>query len=550
MFNKLTYESQYRVFDDISNSYQTTKDKQIKRNFNNPFCAIRTHLYERSIIKRGDKIVIKAYAHHKGREFNHRYFRKNSGISSITFNLKTGNISCYVSDKASKHSRTKFRTNVFSDIIDGVNSAHGAFRLPINKIKSNSKLYGQFKQTFDDMDFTTTLIKTLELNLLPTYDIDYFWLDKFFKELVIKFVTHKKIKAPNEYTNLIIYSYPKEKFLKKNDRKLVESILDFYKLKSKILNKFLHLNPNIDFHRLFILCYLLGDDYTKFICNLDFMKFNEQTNRDFRYRFDDVNNFKHLKSRIEESKTTTPDFTNISGQEKNNIISIVNNYLDFALTKSIQRVHVLLNDICDHFRLISLVKEYGIELKINAKTYEEFITEHSEFSKINSSIQKGYEIEYFFNEETINKIEEPILLESGDMLYPFILKKESDYIEEGKHMHHCVASYATTNKSIIISIRDERKHDRVTCELSKQDARLIQARHFCNATPPDIFNHAIDEIVTRCEYLARFGMLNHAKEERVPITINGIVIKKEHRQPRTLLDILENDLTDAGHILF
>ena len=201
MFNKLTYESQYRVFDDISNSYQTTKDKQIKRNFNNPFCAIRTHLYERSIIKRGDKIVIKAYAHHKGREFNHRYFRKNSGISSITFNLKTGNISCYVSDKASKHSRTKFRTNVFSDIIDGVNSAHGAFRLPINKIKSNSKLYGQFKQTFDDMDFTTTLIKTLELNLLPTYDIDYFWLDKFFKELVIKFVTHKKIKAPNEYTN-------------------------------------------------------------------------------------------------------------------------------------------------------------------------------------------------------------------------------------------------------------------------------------------------------------------------------------------------------------
>ena len=76
------------------------------------------------------------------------------------------------------------------------------------------------------------------------------------------------------------------------------------------------------------------------------------------------------------------------------------------------------------------------------------MAEHTEFSRINQSIKKGYEIEYFFNEETINKVEEPILLDTGDFLYPFILKKESEYIEEGRHMHHCVASYATTGRSI------------------------------------------------------------------------------------------------------
>ena len=133
-------------------------------------------------------------------------------------------------------------------------------------------------------------------------------------------------------------------------------------------------------------------------------------------------------------------------------------------------------------------------------------------------------------------------------IIPLVLTREEEYIEEGKFMHHCVASYAETDTSIIVSLRTEDEQDRVTCEFQLSNGNLIQAKHFSNATPPKQFERVIEEVTDLIRIHARFGTLNWLKKDRVPIKINGIEIAPEKREPRRLIDIL--DLDDAEPLPF
>ena len=214
--------------------------------------------------------------------------------------------------------------------------------------------------------------------------------------------------------------------------------------------------------------------------------------------------------------------------------------------------------VVDHFRMLRTIREYDPNIRMRANTTRKFHEEHNELSKIIASINKGWVIEYFYPEKTIEQIEQPIKvcksidigpdIKGTDMndfitLYPYVLKREEEYVEEGKHMHHCVASYANTDTSMIVSIRTKDTQDRVTCEFKISDGRLVQARHFLNGVPPKEFEHAIETISDIVRLHARFGTLNWLKKDRVPIKINGIEIPFEKREPRRLIDIL--DLNNA-----
>jgi hypothetical protein len=124
--------------------------------------------------------------------------------------------------------------------------------------------------------------------------------------------------------------------------------------------------------------------------------------------------------------------------------------------------------------------------------------------------------------------------------YPHILKREEEYDEEGKFMHHCVASYSDKDRSIIISIRTEDKQDRVTCEFDCQTGTLIQAKHFCNRQPPGDMELAIEKLENKTKYYARMGLLHSLEKKKVLIKINGIEIDLENREPRRVGDILHD----------
>lgn len=516
---------------------KTDDDEIIKKYYGDPFAQIRISTYERSIKSDADKVTIKIYTRIMGRSANEIYFRKHSHFESFTLNKKTGNFLIVKNNKT-----TTFRKNSFLYLWHFLENSSGVFKISEHILRTNITLNAV--NGMNDEEFLNALSLVMEFKNLvsmskkndfkPKLDPESFMLN-----LIEKFIELKKIKVPNSYVHLITDFYPTEKYLKKNDRKLVAAILDVFKIKSNITIKIIHKFPNIDLVEFSSICRLFGDNYQKFIANIDFTNFTKHSHSfgDYRMRGVKYDLF---------NKDPWP-LIQMNDNEKENVVKVLNSILKIQTGNCIAvRFAITLRD---HFDMIQKLKKYIPDLEMNAKTADEFHQEHRELSKQISAMKKGWVIEYQFNSKTIEQIEKPIELKinlgseeepiyaknsKGDGLftiYPKILKREEEYQEEGEFMHHCVASYADKAKSIIVSFRTENEMDRVTCEFDCQTGMLIQARHFCNAQPPaDIFL-AVEQLRPTIERIARFGLLHSTEKKKVHLKINGVEVDQEDRKP-------------------
>ncbi len=551
------YAKKNYVNGNVNYKFFTTKDRHIKKHYGNPFSEITIHLIRRSIVRIGDKITIKAYRHTKHRYFNNKYFKKNTFVESLTINTKTGNftlLSYSIGRKGSK--KRVFRTNSFNFLKNGfLNGPDGPFRFLRNHFTTHQKIDDELSKYMNDYEFNFAIKEILGFNSLLFGNGSHF-KEYFYSQFMEWFVKTKKIKIPNDYTHLLSNMYPTEKYLKKNDRKLISSILDMFQIKSKITNKIVHDNPNIEFDVLCRLCYLFGEDFPKYIGSI-----NKETLQTSKYKTQVSSLFGLEKM----SKTFISDFRNhgftIKQVEKENLVKLLNSHNIGDNRNSFIGHRNSFNDsamglIWDHFRMIKKIREFQPDLIMRATNWEKFNEEHNELTKIIKAIKKGYVIQYVYPEKTINEIQQPIKsfksieigggLKGTDMddyilIIPHVLTREEEYVEEGSFMHHCVATYAETDTSMIVSLRTEDKQDRVTCEFRLSDGHLVQARHFSNKTPPEYFEGTIEHVNDIIRLNARYGTLGWLKKERVPVKINGVEIKKEDREPRRLIDILDFD---------
>ena len=547
----IKYASKHKL-DGGMGVFYTTKDRHIKKHYNEPFSDILVVILERSIIRRGDKVTIKTNKYTKHRGFNCKYFRANNYTLSVTFDMVKGD---FLLVDGGKHGKTKsvsrFRKNSFNGLLNFIKSPDGPFRFLRNHMGKNNGLYKDLYYAFDDKQFNQALYSVF--NRMVTYPTDgALFRDLFYDEVMRWFINTKKIKTPNEYRDLILRYYPTEKYLKKNDRKLVASILDVFQIKSKITIKLLHERPNIDLRSLIKLCYLFGNQYQKYIGSISFDMFGVMST---------INDLPSSSLKMMES--TCSDYKNhgydINDTEKENLLKVLTSEPERG--NSVNENYIGL--VVDHFRMLNRIREYDPNIRMRANNKTKFHTEHMELSKIITQIKKGWVIQYFYPEETIRQIQQPIKvfksidigpdLKGTDMddyitIIPLVLTREEEYIEEGKFMHHCVASYAETDTSIIVSLRTEDEQDRVTCEFQISNGNLIQAKYFSNTTPPKQFERVIEEVTDLIRIHARFGTLNWLKKDRVPIKINGIEIAPEKREPRRLIDIL--NLDDAEPLPF
>jgi hypothetical protein len=500
-------------------SFDTIKDNQIKRHFGNPFSDVTIHTVERSIRRHGDKITIKIYEGYKRRKLNAIYFKKLFNVTSITFNLVTGNFTTLFISKGSKlPAKKEFRTNSFNSLKKILLKTSGLFEK--KDINENYNFYDLYHESFNDVEFQNVAIDSLGL--------DHFSKD-FFNKIMTKFVDTKKIKVSNNYEFWIENFYPTEKYLKKNERKIMASILDMFKIKSKITVKLIHDNSKLDIFGLSMLCYLFGEKFSKYVGSINLEFFKKSNVEKMRDYFPTRNMF--IKDKSAHGYT-------LLDNEKENIVKIINNsvglYIDFILL-----------ELLDHFNMIKKLRKYTPNLQMRAKTYDEFINEHSELSKQMSLIKKGWVTEYIFVDRMILEVEKPINVEielpdgeqTLDIFYPYILKRDEEYDEEGSFMHHCVATYSDKKSSIIISIRTKDGSDRTTCEFDCQTGKLIQAKYFCNKQPPPEMELAIEELRDKTEYYARIGLLHSLEQKRVPVKINGVEIVVEDREPRRVNDL-------------
>lgn len=499
--------------------FDTRKQRQINRHFGRPLSSVYLNFYERSIIKRDHKIQIKFKKYIKYRDVNKKYFKENVISTSIIIDTRNGNFQTVSFTKNGKSKTSKIRTNGFNKLKESLNEI-----LKVNRyfVDRNNRYEKELKQIFSDKEFKKNIFKSLDLE--TTLTVDKIDSKELFSTILNYFIVKKEIKVPNvNYVYLLTYYYPTEKYLKKNKRKLVASILDMFGFKSKQTIKLLHEYPNMDVYPLISVCLMFGKEYNEYLANVNKLVFQ-----------------------ISNSKPILDDGFGINSTSKHFVFNILNNSFEYTKDekKFILRIlncveHItstnVLNEnfliqLRDHINMYRKISVYDRNLKIRARNFDELRTEHMEFSKLNSMINKGWVLEYQFDQKTIDEIEKvyEVTTENGDkiILSSHLLKREEEYIEEGNFMHHCVASYADKDKSIIVSIRTDDKNDRITIEFDIQTGTMIQARYFCNGQPPVIYHKPLSDLKEKISRMARFGTLNWKEKKKVQLKINGIEINK------------------------
>lgn len=504
--------SKSSVFEHACSSITINSDK-IKKYYNNPFAQITVRILERSIVKRGSKIIVTESFYQKHRDFNYRFFRKSEEKNKFSFDFETGNFQVIQITGAKKLSKI-FRTNNFLWLKNFTNNGDSHLKLERWLKTSEMKSFPYWKEyntLFNDTEYYNTLGGIFGLD---PFEFSPKKRNNLYAKIMELFVKHRKIGIPDHsYQHFLEYNYPTEKYFKKNDRKLIASVLDYLGIKSKINIKIFHKHPYLDINAFRKLCILLGDNYTKYIGSIPDKVFSaSQARSTDHYRGEYYTNFIEKVKRFD-----------IKEKEKENLIKVLSD------DKNLKPLYDnLVEEIYDHFHMIHKIRPYDENVGFKARSHAEFHSEHMEFSKLMSAVKKGWVMQYFYEDKTIAEIEEPLKVldvENVDnektTFYPHILKREEEYVEEGAFMHHCVATYANKDTSIIISIRNVDKTDRLTCEFNIQTGKLVQARHFCNAQAPDRFLEALVTIEDKVRLMARFGTLNWKEKKKVPLKING-----------------------------
>lgn len=538
--------------------YETTKDRQIKRHYNNPFSSIEIIRVERWIKRDGDKITIKKFTQSRNRNINNIYFSKSTISTTVTFNLHTGNFTIIVYEAGRKIKLKHFYCNAFNALKV---SLPAFYNITEGNITKTSPLYKEFIETFDTIQFQLAIAKVLGLTEISFGSTSEILSANFVSRWVPRFAEIKKIKLPNNSDRLLTSYYPTEKYLKKNNYKLVAAILDRFEVKSKITIKILHQYPHVDIVGLVRLCRLFGEDYPKYLGNINecfFKPFSDGI------ALDDL-----AGKRILLDKDERP-ISPILNSEKESLVHIINDACSYHAHNGLGHIYPypssrnIVDTFIDHIKIMDRIKPYYPTVQLNARKWQTFNQEHSLYSGYERSIKKGYCEEVIFEPEFIRAIEKPIeitVLNEPPIMYlpdvrdriayekeyanfpvsatrrvfePVLLKSSQEYDDEGVYMNHCVAGYINnTDWSIIVSLRlgDER----VTNEFTIKDRRPVQSKYFSNQKPPDYFTEALNKLYERIKTVP--FSLKPIDKKRVPLVINGVEVLPD---PTVVHTVLEN----------
>jgi hypothetical protein len=255
-------------------TFYTTNVRHLKEHYNKPFSEVTTSILERNITLTEGFLSVRINRYTKHRGLNIKYFKKNQRSSGFKIDFKNGNITTYESNGIRKHKSGKIRRNSFIFFIDVLRSIIATPHLLIEENRYEIGFREKIDNEFDNKIFLNTLYRTL-CSVMDVED----YSDKIGKdvginlisEMIVKlFVKLKKIKVPNQYENYIVNWYPTQKYLKKNDNKLIAAILDRLNLKTKSFIKLFHDNPNVNIKNLITLSTMFGHtDLKKYIPNID-----------------------------------------------------------------------------------------------------------------------------------------------------------------------------------------------------------------------------------------------------------------------------------------
>lgn len=95
-------------------------------------------------------------------------------------------------------------------------------------------------------------------------------------------------------------------------------------------------------------------------------------------------------------------------------------------------------------------------------------------------------------------------------IYFSVLQNVTDFVKEGKAMHHCVENYWKHKNSVILSARDGDNNRLETVEVNVEDFSISQARGVCNK-PSDLHEKIMKTVSNNMELFRRAKKQNRVK---------------------------------------
>ena len=440
-----------------------------------------------------DKVRLGVYKFQKLRPIGKKYFHKHRDNYYVTFNLKTGDFYYTTSTFYRRRKSTLVNKNPLISTPSP--------KLSYDEILSFMKIPNLNITTTDKAPYLKTavaksqiqveiasalnhILSQLYFNLLSDdYSIDE--LEEQFKSCfgfqstitldaanfhyVIHlmsaawFVKNKNIKCPNLWGYMLTTFYPGMRKIKRNKMKLVAATLDYYGIKNKSNIGFFNQNPDLSYPEYAALQKVLGVDFIKYVNSSYFHK----DTKEYKEQRDGLLPF---YGTTEESKNWV-DGQGLTNSEKRNIIKVLN---DERPITSKGPTKLRWTELMDHLnQQYTLNTKYDENVKIRAKTLDEFNTEHSDWATKLHYHQSNLRTTLTHDKILIESIPGMVNVE-GTKYYPVLLKDDLDYFQEGQHQVNCVRSYLDTPNCYIISIRKNSPdgHERATCEFRYDGVNL------------------------------------------------------------------------------
>lgn len=392
-------------------------EESFLKNYGNVFAYV-THTRKTLVIEQKEKnIAIKFYTYVRYRNPGSKYFVVRKNLMYLTFNFKRKMF--YAGEIRSKLKKITGKKQSF-DVRNLSYSCAGLMHSVMYMGDNVSEMHETLNL------FYNTIIDKLELkidkNLSPNG-----------KHFLI-YLKLKNIKYPDAYLNFCDFNF-KLKDLRKQKNNLVSHAMDYLDLRGNNIRKIFNKNVGIDLVKIQYFYHLLGVDYFNKIKNTDIFSHSFHSNSWYRQIENDTNR---------EYLTNT---------EKSNIVSLIN-----SLTYNEQ-----LDTIKEHVYFKERLKKHEEFVKIRAKTNDDFITEHEEWSKLLTSYKTGY-VERYYGENQ-NKIESAIIC-NGEVYYPVLLKNTDQYENESIIQRNCVRTYSERADCLIMSLRkgEPNGNERLTIE--------------------------------------------------------------------------------------
>ena len=432
--------------------------------------------------KTEDKLKLSIFKYGKSRSVGHKYFKKVTNATHLTFNTTTNNFfitSAKFINRKKQTSTVKNSYNKLHNVIGGIDVGVIVDKLVTleDVVPFGDEVPRTNSVGYVNMSKEIVNILCKELDVEVDRDI---WLGDALEEITSKwYIKVRGIKVPNEHFDLMKKHYPGIRKLKRFGMNLVDTILHYKGLKGKFYKKLLNDGHTYNLTDLMHLNNMVGEKRIKSI-NKGVLRLTHSFHDD--------------KYPIEPDDTIVTLTNELTEMERTNIFKLINNLPKLDIKN-------FLGLMVDHLIIKGKLTKYGANVKVRCRNLKTFNIEHQEWSNMVHTYSSAEETRYHYEDSVLDIVEKDVDI-NGHIYNVSLLKTDMEYYEEGKVQNHCVSTYVDSYNSMVISVRDsEDVRNRMTMEFvyveSSGTLRLTQSRMRFNKDPEGVWEKLKEEMVKR-----------------------------------------------------